>query len=241
MEMSQNVANQNTTTANVNVDSGRDYENLTTEQLAALSPRQDMFIDFMAFAAFTTGPDGTPQRMTDEDIAAKLGVNRRTLTRWRQSIPDYNQLISKRRHEKFKREIEDGVWRGLILKAMAGNPKQAEMVLSHFGDYVPPTQNIKHGISESLADVMTGVGQSRKVVEGEVTDVTPNSNMDAQTGISAPVNHVTPTIQPAQPVPERSVNVTQKSDPQGVAVGQNAATTIIQQPPQAPQLIDDFI
>ncbi len=194
---------------------------LTDNELVELKPKQDLFIDYMAFGSFTMDATGRLDQMTDEEVAAKLGVNRRTLSRWRRSIPGYAELIRKRRIEKFKVEIEDGVWRGLILKAMSGEQKQAEMVLSHFSDYVPPAQRVEHKV-EGLADLIQNARAAKRdqdrvidsplepleaaqaLLDSRVAETPTPTIPTPQTALETPTMQMTET-KPETPAPMRVV------------------------------------
>jgi hypothetical protein len=182
METTENVRNQpNTQPGTLQIaDKPRPDYQLSSEELLDLSPKQDLFIDYMAFGAFSLDSAGMMSQMTAEQVAAKLGVTDRTLRRWRRSIPGYGDLVRKRRMEKFRIEIEDGVWRGLIAKALVGEPKQAEMVLSHFSDYTPPAQKVDHKV-EGLADL---VQLARAAARGR--GVAKNAPLDSEEADSAP-------------------------------------------------------
>lgn len=218
-----------------------DYQ-LSNEELLELSPKQDLFIDYMAFAAFTLDGAGRLDQMTSEQIATKLGVTDRTLRRWRRSIPGYAELVRKRRMEKFRIEIEDGVWKGLIAKALIGEPKQAEMVLSHFSDYTPPAQKVEHKV-EGLADLVQ-LARAAKRVRGVVTDA-PDDDAQATTALiegevvqRPQFETPSPQTAPERPETAHTVEATRITPPvipqTAPKVEQPAPTMRVIQPPDDP-------
>lgn len=180
----------------------RDYR-LTQNELKDLEPLQDLFIDYCAFASLSVDPDGSINRMTMQEIGTKLGVTDRTLRRWRRTIPNFAALVKQRRKDKFATVIEDGVWRGVIAKALLGEAKQAEMVLSYFSDYVPPAQ--RHEVKvNGLADLAQQVRTKHapQPIEAQVIDQLPEEtnlgHLEAVEMAIEPQTTSNATLQPAQ-------------------------------------------
>lgn len=118
----------------------------------SLTPAQDAYITFCAANGLSVEEDGSIIKMSAEAFAVKIGYGRATLYRWRDSIPNFQDRVRNRRREIFTANRENAVWNGLFLRAAKGDHKQAEMILTHFSDYTPPTQ--KHEVKVSgLADL----------------------------------------------------------------------------------------
>lgn len=159
MQPIQNVTNPNT------ANSGGVVDDVT------LTPQQDYYITFVAANGLSVKEDGSFEQMTASKFAEKIGVSRMTLYRWQDSIVNFQHLVRQRRQEIFTLNRENMIWRGLFLQAAKGNPKAAEMILSHFGDYTPPTQ--KHEVKiGGLADLVK-LARQKHTSKG-VIDATPN-------------------------------------------------------------------
>lgn len=140
--------------------------------LVSLTPAQEYYITFCAANGLSVKEDGSFEKLSAEKFADKIGVARITLYRWRDSIPNFQQRVKQRRHEIFNANREAMVWNGLFLRAAKGDHKQAEMILSHFSDYTPPTQ--KHEVRVSgLADLLK---LSRQKAERKVIDADGSTN-----------------------------------------------------------------
>lgn len=144
----------------------------STEGVAdvSLTPKQDYYITFCASAGLSVDADGDLKTMSMERFANKIGVARATLYRWKDTIPDFETKVSQRRRQIFAKNRENIIWKGLFLKAAAGDVKAAEMVLSHFSDYVPPTQKheVKIGGLVDLAKQARAKNE-RRVVDADIT------------------------------------------------------------------------
>lgn len=140
--------------------------------IPAVTLAQDYYVTFVASAGLSVEDDGTIKTITSEQFALKLGVTRVTLWRWKNSIPNFEQLVAKRRREIFTLNRENLVWKGLFLRAAKGDHKQAEMILSHFSDYTPPTQ--KHEVKiGGLADLVKMARSKNAQIKA--IDVTPTN------------------------------------------------------------------
>lgn len=127
-------------------------------ELAKLKVAQDYYITFYAGAGLSVNDDGEIFKVTASEFANKIGYSRQTLYDWQKSIPDFQARVKARRKEIFTSNRENVIWRGLLLRAAKGDSKQAEMILSHFSDYVPPTQRheVKLGGLVDLAKIARG-------------------------------------------------------------------------------------
>ncbi len=146
-----------------------------------LSVLQDLWLTFDAAGGIVEDPEtGAPMRMSITDFATKIGVHRTTLYEWRKLIPNYQDLVRRRRSEIFTEVRVSKVWAGVHLKAMLGEHKQAEMVLTHYSDYTPPAQRVKHDIDDGFADLLQRARKRREAEtsnDSEIIDGTPNSNV----------------------------------------------------------------
>lgn len=135
-----------------------------------LTVAQDYYVTFCAANGLSVNEDGSFEKISAEQFASKIGVSRMTLWRWQQSIPGFQARVKVRRKEIFTLNRENMIWRGLFLRAAKGDHKQAEMVLSHFSDYVPPTQRheVKLGGLTDLAKL------ARSKTE-RIIDATPDN------------------------------------------------------------------
>jgi hypothetical protein len=127
---------------------------------------QDYYITYVAANGLSVTEDGGMVKISADSFAAKIGVNRVTLWRWQKSIPNFQARVRKRRAEIFTLNRENAIWHGLFLRAAKGDKPQAEMILSHFSDYVPPTQRHEVRVN-GLADIAK---LARKKNESHVVD-----------------------------------------------------------------------
>lgn len=119
-----------------------------------LKHSQEQFITFLAAGNLVEQEDGKMVILSIIEFSDKMNIPRRTLYNWKRDIPDFQQRVARRRHEIFSQERVSKVWVGLYLRAKKGDAKQAEMILSHFSDYVPPTQKVEHDVGGGLAELM---------------------------------------------------------------------------------------
>lgn len=141
-----------------------------------LQERQEHYITFYAANGLSVEEDGSFKKISAETFAHSIGVSRQTLYDWQKSIPNFQDRVRKRRQEIFTAGRESMVWNGLFLRAAKGDHKQAEMILSHFSDYTPPTQ--KHEVRvNGLADLakIARAKNERTVLDAERTAVDGNN------------------------------------------------------------------
>lgn len=161
---------------------------------------QNEYITFCASSGISMTEDGNFVAMTVTQFAAAAGVSRRTLYNWQKSIPNFWQRVDERAREIFNQSTKYAIFKGLKLKAMAGDTKAAEMVMSHYSDYTPPAQ--KHEVKLSgWGDMVRearkrAIKSNRPVVEAEVVP----SSTDSQKTLSTEPPIESPS-QPARPEP----------------------------------------
>jgi hypothetical protein len=68
------------------------------------------------------------------------------------------------------------------MRAAKGDAQQAQMVLSHFGDYMPPAQRVDATVEvKGLAELLQ-VAKSQGIIEGEIVDAgASGQNLPART------------------------------------------------------------
>jgi acyl-CoA hydrolase len=101
-------------------------------------------------------------------FAQTHNVDRKTLYNWKKSIPDFQRRVDERRRQIFTDDRMALVWNGLFMRAAKGDAKQAEMIASHFGDYVPPTQKVQVDVGDNFVDMMSMIqadAQPKQVIE----------------------------------------------------------------------------
>lgn len=135
-----------------------------------LQERQNYYITYYAAAGLSVDEDGNMVKITAADFADSIGVSRQTLYDWQKSIPNFQDRVKIRRKEIFTSTRENLIWRGLFLRAAKGDHKQAEMILSHFSDYVPPTQ--RHEVKlNGLADLAKAArAKSERLIDASSND-----------------------------------------------------------------------
>lgn len=139
MSALQNITNTNT---NDPEEAGQNVKPTNV-----LDERKNHYITYVAAHGLSVEEDGTYTKISAQQFAESIGVSRQALYDWQKSIPDFWELVKIRRKEIFTMNRENAIWRGLMLRALKGDAKQAEMILSHFSDYTPPTQ--KHEVKVS--------------------------------------------------------------------------------------------
>jgi len=142
---------------------------------ALLKYQQEQWIDYNAVGGLITHDDGTLEPMSIAVFASKLGVHRNTLTRWKKEIPNFWDLVKKRRHEIGTQTRTNKVWNGVYLRAARGDAEQAKIWLSTFDNWQPPAQKHEVQVGTGLADL---VAQKRAQIERErnVIDATTSED-----------------------------------------------------------------
>lgn len=133
------------------------------------------FLTFCATSGLSMDEDGSISQMTTTQFAAVAGISRSVLYYWK-AQPNFWREVDSRAREVFNRSTKFAIMKGLRLKAMAGDTKAAEFVLSHYSDYTPPAQ--KHEVKISGWADMVREARKKKIkaqaransTEGEVVD-----------------------------------------------------------------------
>lgn len=146
-----------------------------------LKYQQEQWIDYCAVAGIIATPDGEIEKLTIQDFAERIGVSRRTLVRWKTSIPNFWDRVGQRRMELGGQERLSQVVRGVFLKARTGDPGAAKLYLGMFAGWQPPAQKHEVKTDGGLADLLN-VARERKrleatnIQEGEIVDVSAANN-----------------------------------------------------------------
>jgi predicted transcriptional regulator len=124
-----------------------------------------MVADYDAAGGLFIDSDGKMIQPSVSELATLAGINRTTVYNWRKDIPNYQDIVKKRRGEIFTQERVNKIWAAVYLRARKGDFKQAEMILSHYDDYVPPTQKVEVDVETGLADIMQLVRKKKQQVK----------------------------------------------------------------------------
>lgn len=139
-----------------------------TKTLGLLSLKQEEWVSYCAVGGLITTEDGAIRKMSISDFAIQLGVDRKTLTNWKTSIPNFWERVDARRRELFSRSRIAVVWNGLFLRAAKGDAEQAKIILSHYADWQPPSQ--KHEVQIGGLIDLARLAEQENVIEGETVD-----------------------------------------------------------------------
>lgn len=134
----------------------------------------DQFLSYSAMKGLAINENGSLEIWTDTMFATHYQVDRKTLWNWRQK-PGFAQQVHARHTKIMKSDFVLLAWRGLAMRAAKGDKGQAEMILTHFGDYTPPAQ--KHEVKlTGWADLVREArrpdrsGNDRKVIDATPSD-----------------------------------------------------------------------
>lgn len=134
-----------------------------------LKINQQKWIDFNAVGGLITESDGALKPMTITAFAAAIGVERKTLYNWKNSIPNFWERVKQRRLELGSQARLQKVYTGLYLKASQGVPEAVKLYLQIFDDWKPPAQEQKIQLSNGLADLVARkkleLEHSRKIID----------------------------------------------------------------------------
>jgi hypothetical protein len=161
-----------------------DSENQTPAQSSGVTdPRHQALIDYRAVNGTITDDNGT-HKMTVEELATTLGVDRRQLYRWQETIPDFWGKVNARRKELFPRSrlarIHD-VWYISALLPGAKGFRDRQLWLANYDDnFRMPTEKVQHELGDGVADALNIARERRMkvqtVIDGEVVDDNANAN-----------------------------------------------------------------
>lgn len=149
----------------------------------ALTPVDKQIVDYFAMDgllpqngewldAVTQKPrKGRMIQVGTQEFAESIGyADRKSLYNRQAAIPNFDELVLARMPALYRRYMVPAAWKGLGLRSMRGDAKQAEMLLSHYSNFVPPTQ--KHEIKiDGLAEAVNAARMARR--DRDRADVTP--------------------------------------------------------------------
>lgn len=131
-------------------------------EIVHFSARQLKFIDWLAETKFDRVPS------TQALLAANLGINPRTLTRWKQ-IPELMEAVEDRTREKLREDFPE-ILGALRREAIKGNFQHIKMALEMLGEYVPTerreltgpkgaTLTVKHDLADITDDELNTLAE----------------------------------------------------------------------------------
>ncbi len=175
-----------------------------------LTPIDKQIVDYFAMDGLMPNngewgdKKGRMVQVTAQEFAESLGyVSRRSIYNRQNAIPGFDELVLARMPGLYRRYMVPAAWKGLGLRSMRGDAKQAEMLLSHYSNFVPPTQ--KHevkidGLAEAVNAARTAARQRSaipgEVVEPKVSDSQPLPTVFPQPGDNPPTGNVAPSPNP---------------------------------------------
>jgi len=134
-----------------------------------LNTIQQAYVDYKALGGLITTDDGI-RKMTVDELAGMLAVDRRTVYRNRDAVPNFWDLVAERRKELVPRERlakMNEIW---YLKAMGNGPSSFQyfqLWQANFNpDFRMPTEKHQVEIGNGMADL---VNKMRKKISSENT------------------------------------------------------------------------
>lgn len=112
------------------------------------------------------------------EFAQKLGVDRATLYKWKNNIPDFGMKVRQRREEIFPVARETALFNQAYLIAMTGRGQAAAsmitMLLGHGAKLQLPKQRTELEAGQNLMELMN-IARKKQIIEGETVE-RPNIN-----------------------------------------------------------------
>jgi hypothetical protein len=142
-------------------------QNATISKTDPSYPRYELYATYCACGGIMIDDDGTIKKQSVTEFAKSIGVDRVTLHRWKKR-DGFWDLVEVKRAEVFQKSRLSAIWNGLTLRAMKGDAKQAEMILSAYAGYQPPSQ--KHEVKVSGLGDLVNIARNKKIIEGEVVE-----------------------------------------------------------------------
>jgi hypothetical protein len=110
---------------------------MESQNATKVTTGQQAYIDFCATGGFivddNADKDETIKRISAEQLGELLGVDRRTLYRWRDSIPNFWDLVAERRDELFSQARMTRIYNAMFKEALKGNVQAAKLMLNQGG------------------------------------------------------------------------------------------------------------
>lgn len=222
---------------------GRPPKYQTPPKYDELTVIDQQIVDYFAMDGLMPNYEGSGEKgrmiqLPAQKMAERLGyADRKSLYNRRDAIPGFDEIVLGRMPALYRRYMVTAVWKGVGLRGMRGDAKQAEMLLSHYAGYTPPAQ--KHevkidGLAEAVNAARTAARRSA-ALPGDVVDAPPLPTGSPQAGDNQPV------LKPALVV-IAAPDVNQKPDPvviPPVVPAPGSFTNLSPAPAQAPNVIVD--
>ena len=154
-----NVAQNSTNTPLANSSE----EKLKKQMLDDL--KYEQYVSFVAVGGLLTDDDGKIKKMSLQDFANSIAVDRKTLYNWK-ARADFWDKVGTRRSEIFSQNRITAVWNGLFLRAAKGDAEQAKIILGEYAKWQPPSQ--KHDVQIGGLMDLVKVALSKNIIDGEV-------------------------------------------------------------------------
>jgi hypothetical protein len=121
-----------------------------------LDIRQQNWVDYNAVQGVITESDGAMVKMTVSDFARQIGVDRTTVYLWSKEIPNFWEIVNKRRKAMMTGARTQKVWNSLFLNATVKmNVKAQELWLANADpEFRVASQKIEHEVGGGLADLL---------------------------------------------------------------------------------------
>lgn len=156
------------------------YDTNVTLTYDMLTPIDQQIVDYFAMDGLVPndgrfeGKKGSLAQVSAQDFAQYLGyASRRSIYDRRRDIPGFDKIMLARISLLQARYLVPAIFKGVGLRAMRGDAKQAEMLLSHLGIYTPPAQ--KHEVKiDGLAEAVNAAraaARERSAIPVEAVDV----------------------------------------------------------------------
>ena len=106
-----------------------------------IDPRRQLFIDFVASGQINSAGF----RVTFEEFAASIGVDRRTLYKWEEGIPNFWAITARRSMDMVQRRAPR-IMNAMYAKALRGDVAAAKLLLAQGG-----LLSTEHGVEISVS------------------------------------------------------------------------------------------
>lgn len=150
-------------------------ETITVEPVpekVLITPQQEDYIAFVACGGMlpSENPDELIKKMSAQEFADLLEVDRGTLYYWRNHLPGFWDLVEKKRKEIGGKDRLSKVWNGLFLKAASGNPQAAAIYLANFDpNFRMPNEKAEKEREDNYAALLAMAAKDG-IIEGEIVE-----------------------------------------------------------------------
>jgi hypothetical protein len=141
-----------------------------------LSTQQLLFIDYKAVGGWLQDSDDrVPKKMSMQEFADIVQVDRTTLYNWQKNIPDFWARVAKRRKEIGSQERLAKVHDTFYLKALKGEFQHMQLWLANFDpNFRMPAQKVEHELGDNWAALararLKPGNNERKMIDAEPTN-----------------------------------------------------------------------